>query len=232
VPHAWLVKPPIALSRLLRLREGLWTIVGVWEDAAVVRAEPFEAIELSLAELWPDEAPALPSRRGLTAVCSGLLPGRVGPPALLGPVPVSGACSTCGSACRCRRGTDARVGDGLAGGPDPEPPAPRTVFRRREERRVLPEPLVELREEAVGRAAVRRIHPSRIMARMTVFAGPKSLGSRASRRKASRQTGDAGASGAERPRLSLPLAASHSRSASRCRGTSSRSSSGALPRVG
>jgi Uma2 family endonuclease len=60
VPHAWLVKPSDRTLEVLRLREGLWTIVGVWEDAAVVRAEPFEAIELSLAQLWPDEAPAPP----------------------------------------------------------------------------------------------------------------------------------------------------------------------------
>jgi hypothetical protein len=45
------------------LRDGLWTIVGVWEDAAVVRAEPFEGIELELGRLWPDEAPAAPPAR-------------------------------------------------------------------------------------------------------------------------------------------------------------------------
>ena len=60
VAHAWLLKPADRTLEVLRLREGLWTIVGVWEDAAVVRAEPFEAVELSLAELWPDEAPAPP----------------------------------------------------------------------------------------------------------------------------------------------------------------------------
>ena len=37
---------------LSRLREGAWTIVAVWEDAAVVRAEPFEAIEMELGRLW------------------------------------------------------------------------------------------------------------------------------------------------------------------------------------
>ena len=48
---------------MLRLREGAWTIVGMWEDGAVVRAEPFEAIELELGRLWPDEAPAAPRAR-------------------------------------------------------------------------------------------------------------------------------------------------------------------------
>jgi Uma2 family endonuclease len=60
VAHAWLVKPKDRTLEVLRLHEGAWTIVGVWEDAAVVRAEPFEAIEVSLAQLWPDEAPAPP----------------------------------------------------------------------------------------------------------------------------------------------------------------------------
>jgi hypothetical protein len=58
----------------------LWTIVGVWEDAALVRAEPFEAIELSLAELWPDEGPTPPppdagraSRRTLPRFRQGMV---------------------------------------------------------------------------------------------------------------------------------------------------------------
>jgi Uma2 family endonuclease len=56
VAHAWLVKPTDRTLEVLRLREGAWTIVGLWEDAAVVRAEPFEAVELDLAPLWADAA--------------------------------------------------------------------------------------------------------------------------------------------------------------------------------
>jgi Uma2 family endonuclease len=63
VGHAWLVKPGDRTLEVLRLRDGLWTIVGVWADAAVVRAEPFEATELELARLWPDEATAAPPAR-------------------------------------------------------------------------------------------------------------------------------------------------------------------------
>ena len=37
--------------------QGAWTILGVWEDAAVVRVEPFEAIELELGRLWADPPP-------------------------------------------------------------------------------------------------------------------------------------------------------------------------------
>jgi Uma2 family endonuclease len=61
VTHAWLVKPSDRTLEVLRLREGAWTIVAVWEDTAVVRAEPFEAIELELGRLWADPAPAAQS---------------------------------------------------------------------------------------------------------------------------------------------------------------------------
>jgi Uma2 family endonuclease len=54
VAQAWLVKPTDRTLEVLRLREGAWTIVGVWEDAATVRAEPFEAVELELGRLWAD----------------------------------------------------------------------------------------------------------------------------------------------------------------------------------
>ena len=52
VAHAWFVKPTDRSLEVMRLREGAWTIVGVWEESAVVRVEPFEAIELELKRLW------------------------------------------------------------------------------------------------------------------------------------------------------------------------------------
>jgi Uma2 family endonuclease len=58
VAHAWLVKPSDRTLEVLRLREGAWTIVGVFEDRAVVRAEPFDAVPLELGRLWADEEPA------------------------------------------------------------------------------------------------------------------------------------------------------------------------------
>jgi Uma2 family endonuclease len=61
VAHAWLVKPQDRTLEVLRLREGAWTIVGVWEDAAVVRVEPFEAVELELGRLWADQPPTAPA---------------------------------------------------------------------------------------------------------------------------------------------------------------------------
>lgn len=60
VTHAWLVKPTDRTLEVLRLRDGAWTIVGFWEDAALVRVEPFDAIELELGRLWVDQPPTQP----------------------------------------------------------------------------------------------------------------------------------------------------------------------------
>jgi len=53
VRHAWLVDP---LARTLEVfvlgAEGRWIEVGVHRDAARVRVEPFDAIELELGVLW------------------------------------------------------------------------------------------------------------------------------------------------------------------------------------
>jgi len=53
VRHAWLVDP---IARTLEVfvlgAEGRWVLAGVHRDAARVRAEPFDAIELDLAVLW------------------------------------------------------------------------------------------------------------------------------------------------------------------------------------
>jgi Uma2 family endonuclease len=54
VAHAWLVKPAERMVEVLHLREGAWTIVGVFGDSDIVRIEPFEAIELELGRLWID----------------------------------------------------------------------------------------------------------------------------------------------------------------------------------
>lgn len=59
VDHAWLVKPTDRTLEVLRLRDRAWTIVGSWEDAAVVHVEPFAAVGLELARLWP-YAPSTP----------------------------------------------------------------------------------------------------------------------------------------------------------------------------
>jgi len=58
VAHVWFVKPTDRTLEVLRLRDGAFRIDGVWEDSAVVRVEPFEAVELELGRLWVEPAAA------------------------------------------------------------------------------------------------------------------------------------------------------------------------------
>lgn len=61
VPHAWLVHPRHRTVEVLRLHaDGTWLTLAVHQDDERVRAEPFDAIELDLANLWVD----LPARVG------------------------------------------------------------------------------------------------------------------------------------------------------------------------
>ncbi len=52
VSHAWLVDPIGQTLEVLRLDNGRWTILSTWAKADVVRAEPFDALELDLTLLW------------------------------------------------------------------------------------------------------------------------------------------------------------------------------------
>ena len=54
VTHAWLVDPVVRTLEVHRLDGETYRVVGVWRDAARVRAEPFDAIELELGALWAD----------------------------------------------------------------------------------------------------------------------------------------------------------------------------------
>lgn len=54
VPHVWLVDPLEQTFEVLRLEQSRWSIVLTAGGADVVRAEPFDAIELELARLWAD----------------------------------------------------------------------------------------------------------------------------------------------------------------------------------
>ncbi|MEX1367179.1 MAG: Uma2 family endonuclease [Nannocystaceae bacterium] len=54
VSHAWLVNPLLRTLEVLRLHDGRWTTLSTFHDDAMVRAEPFDAVELSLAILWAD----------------------------------------------------------------------------------------------------------------------------------------------------------------------------------
>ena len=57
VGHAWLVDPIAQTLEMLRLEGGRWTIASTWAGTAVVRAEPFDAIELDLTWLWDAPPP-------------------------------------------------------------------------------------------------------------------------------------------------------------------------------
>jgi Uma2 family endonuclease len=58
VAHAWMVHPRLRTLEVLRRQAENWVLVAVFGDDERIRAEPFEAIELALADLWAD----LPSR--------------------------------------------------------------------------------------------------------------------------------------------------------------------------
>ena len=52
VGHAWLVDPVLETLEVFRLDGLTFRLLKTWRGRAVVRAEPFDAIELDLATLW------------------------------------------------------------------------------------------------------------------------------------------------------------------------------------
>ena len=52
VSHAWLINPTSRTLEILVRESRRWTLLGTHANKAVVRAEPFDAIELELAALW------------------------------------------------------------------------------------------------------------------------------------------------------------------------------------
>jgi len=52
VRHLWFVDPRPRLLEVYRLEQGRWLRLGAHEGDALVRAEPFEAVELKLSRLW------------------------------------------------------------------------------------------------------------------------------------------------------------------------------------
>jgi Uma2 family endonuclease len=52
VGHTWLINPLARTLEVYRLETGRWMLLDTYEGDAVVRAEPFDAIELSLSVLW------------------------------------------------------------------------------------------------------------------------------------------------------------------------------------
>jgi Uma2 family endonuclease len=61
VSHLWIVDPVARTLEVFRLVDGRWTLVAAHADEETVRAEPFDAIELSLAGWWlPTAEPVAP----------------------------------------------------------------------------------------------------------------------------------------------------------------------------
>jgi len=54
VQHAWLIDPIAGTLEVMRLDGGRWTILGTHSGSEVVRAEPFQDVELELQALWAD----------------------------------------------------------------------------------------------------------------------------------------------------------------------------------
>ena len=54
VSHVWLVNPLQRTLEILRREDTAWLTVKVERDCALIRAEPFDAIELDLSVLWAD----------------------------------------------------------------------------------------------------------------------------------------------------------------------------------
>ena len=54
IGHAWLIDPTAHTLEVLRRHDLGWLLVASHAGAAVVRAEPFDAVELDLAGLWVD----------------------------------------------------------------------------------------------------------------------------------------------------------------------------------
>jgi Uma2 family endonuclease len=57
IAHAWLVDPLARTLEVYHLADGLWTLTAVHDGDDVVRAAPFDAIELTLERWWLPAAP-------------------------------------------------------------------------------------------------------------------------------------------------------------------------------
>ena len=55
VVHAWLINPATRTLEVFRREGTSWVLVATHADDAIVRAEPFDAIEIDLLHLWGEE---------------------------------------------------------------------------------------------------------------------------------------------------------------------------------
>jgi Uma2 family endonuclease len=57
VGHVWIIDPVARTLEVLRLQQTGWFIVGIHKDEDKVRAEPFEAVEIDLSQIWGELPP-------------------------------------------------------------------------------------------------------------------------------------------------------------------------------
>ncbi len=54
VRHVWLVDPDVRTLEIFRLEDARYVLLHTWAGEVSIRAEPFEAIELTLSVLWQE----------------------------------------------------------------------------------------------------------------------------------------------------------------------------------
>jgi Uma2 family endonuclease len=54
VAFLWLIDPLARTLEAFALREGYWTVIGLFQENEIVRIAPFEALALNLADLWAE----------------------------------------------------------------------------------------------------------------------------------------------------------------------------------
>ncbi|HEY8209381.1 MAG TPA: Uma2 family endonuclease [Myxococcaceae bacterium] len=57
VQHAWVLDPVAKTLQVFRRQDKMWLIIATFSGDEKARAEPFDAIELDLTNLWGAEAP-------------------------------------------------------------------------------------------------------------------------------------------------------------------------------
>ena len=61
IAHCWLVDPLACTIEVLRLESGRWTLAATHEGHDVIRAEPFDEIDIELTLLWEEPARVEPA---------------------------------------------------------------------------------------------------------------------------------------------------------------------------
>ncbi len=54
VAYLWLVDPLQRTLEAFALRDGLWTVIGLFRESNTAQVAPFEAVALNLADLWTE----------------------------------------------------------------------------------------------------------------------------------------------------------------------------------